>query len=251
MIFTQLNTKAYSNIFQSILERCRAMKILSIFCLALACLGCQPTKPQASTDKKSSHIEQAPYPSATMPTKTSAHLARATQAHHSPALVSAARAQIGVTTSYDPTYRQLAFPMGDVDKHTGVCTDVVIRAYRAGGKDLQQLVNQDMKQAWQAYPKTWGLTHPDPNIDHRRVPNLAVFFSRHGKTLSTTDKTSFRAGDIVTWQLIQGNKRLPHIGIVSDKQTTDGTPFIIHNIGRGTEESNMLYQFPITGHYRY
>lgn len=135
-----------------------------------------------------------------------------------PPLVKAARSQIGVTTSYDPTYRKLTFPMGDVAINTGVCTDVIIRAYRQQGIDLQVLVNQDIKKAWQAYPKTWGLSQADPNIDHRRVPNLAVFFARHGQVLSLKDKQSFKAGDLVTWQLTQENKQLPHIGIVSDKK---------------------------------
>ena len=169
----------------------------------------------------------------------------------SPPLVTAARKQIGVTTSYDPTYRNLAFPMGDVSQHTGVCTDVVIRAYRTQGKDLQALVNQDMKKAWQAYPSIWGLTKPDTNIDHRRVPNLEVFFRRHGQVLSTTDEHSFKAGDIVTWRLTVKGQKLPHIGIVSDRSTHESTPLIIHNIGRGTEESDILYAYPISGHYRY
>lgn len=173
---------------------------------------------------------------------------------NSPPLVKSARSQIGVTTSYDPTYRKLAFPMGDVEAHTGVCADVVVRAYRnldANAKDLQQLVNSDMKKVWQAYPNRWGLTKPDPNIDHRRVPNLEVFLKRHGKTLSITDKNSFKAGDIVTWRITQNGKKLPHVGIVSDKKSADDTPLIIHNIGRGTEESDILYQFPISGHFRY
>lgn len=174
---------------------------------------------------------------------------------NSPPLVKAARAQIGVTTSYDPSYRKLAFPMGDVEPHTGVCADVVIRAYRNvdndKSKDLQKLINIDMKKAWNAYPKRWGLTKPDSNIDHRRVPNLEVFFKRHGKTLSIQDKTSYQAGDIVTWRIPQNGGKFPHIGIVSDNKTLQGTPLIIHNIGRGTEESDILYRFPIEGHFRY
>lgn len=174
---------------------------------------------------------------------------------NSPPLVKSARSQIGVTTSYDSTYRKLAFPMGDVEAYTGVCADVVVRAYRnldnGNAKDLQQLVNSDMKKAWQAYPNRWGLTKPDPNIDHRRVPNLEVFFKRHGKTLSITDKNSFKAGDIVTWRIAQNGGKFPHIGIVSDKKSANGIPLIIHNIGRGTEESDILYQLPISGHFRY
>ena len=164
-------------------------------------------------------------------------------------LVRDARGQIGVTMSYDPAYRKIAFPMGDVPLSTGVCTDVVIRALRGQGVDLQALVNKDMKAAWAAYPKIWGLQKPDGNIDHRRVPNLEVFFRRHGQSLSLSDKTTFKAGDIVTWRLPQSN--LPHIGIVSDKRTADGTPLIIHNIGRGTREENVLFAYPLKGHFRY
>ena len=164
-------------------------------------------------------------------------------------LVRDARSQIGVTMSYDPAYRKIAFPMGDVPLSTGVCTDVVIRALRGQGVDLQALVNKDMKAAWAAYPKIWGLQKPDGNIDHRRVPNLEVFFRRHGQSLSLSDKTTFKAGDIVTWRLPQSN--LPHIGIVSDKRAADGTPVIIHNIGRGTREENVLFAYPLKGHFRY
>ena len=160
-----------------------------------------------------------------------------------------AKKQIGVTVGYDPTYRKLEFPRGDVPQETGVCTDVVIRAYRLQNIDLQQLVNVDMKSNWSRYPKTWGLKSTDKNIDHRRVPNLETFFERHGQTLSTIDKSSFRAGDIVTWRLPNGN--LPHTGIVSDNVAADGTPLIIHNIGRGTQEENILFAFPIHKHFRY
>ncbi|OXL25910.1 DUF1287 domain-containing protein [Psychrobacter sp. DAB_AL32B] len=164
-------------------------------------------------------------------------------------LVHDAKKQIGITTSYDPTYRKLDFPRGDVPINTGVCTDVVVRAYRLQNIDLQQLLNYDMKSNWSSYPKTWGLKSTDKNIDHRRVPNLEVFFARHGQTLSITDKSSFQAGDVVTWRLPNGN--LPHTGIVSDKTAADGTPLIIHNIGRGTQEENILFAYPINKHFRY
>ncbi|SLJ85715.1 DUF1287 domain-containing protein [Psychrobacter sp. DAB_AL43B] len=160
-----------------------------------------------------------------------------------------AKKQIGITTSYDPTYRKLDFPRGDVPINTGVCTDVVVRAYRLQNIDLQQLLNHDMKSNWSSYPKTWGLKSTDKNIDHRRVPNLEVFFARHGQTLSITEKSSFQAGDVVTWRLPNGN--LPHTGIVSDKAAADGTPLIIHNIGRGTQEENILFAYPINKHFRY
>ena len=163
-------------------------------------------------------------------------------------LVRDARAQIGVTTGYDGSYRTLAYPLGDVPQETGVCTDVVIRALRQQGIDLQQLVHEDMARHFSAYPQKWGLKRTDRNIDHRRVPNLETWFARHGKSLSLTDPDSFQPGDIVTWRL-PGD--LPHIGIVSDRRAADGTPLIIHNIGRGTQEENILNQYPRTAHYRY
>lgn len=160
-----------------------------------------------------------------------------------------AKKQIGVTTGYDDTYRKIDFPRGDVPQNTGVCSDVVIRAYRLQNIDLQQLVNRDMTRHWSAYPKLWGLDKPDSNIDHRRVPNLEVFFQRHGKSLSKSDRDSFQAGDIVTWRL--PNSNLPHIGIVSNKRSIEGTPLIIHNIGQGTQQEDILFKYPIKGHYRY
>lgn len=163
-------------------------------------------------------------------------------------LVNDARKQINVTLGYDPGYRKIDFPMGDVPLSSGVCTDVVIRAYRGQQIDLQQLVNQDMQQAWNSYPKLWGLKTTDRNIDHRRVPNLEIFFKRQGQSLSLTDLSTFKAGDIVTWRL---PRNLSHIGIVSDKITADGTPLIIHNIGQGTQEENILFKYQIVGHYRY
>lgn len=164
-------------------------------------------------------------------------------------LATDAKKQIGVTVNYDPAYRKMDFPRGDVPIDTGISTDVIVRAYRLQNIDLQQLVNHDMKADWSAYPKTWGLKSTDKNIDHRRVPNLEVFFERHGQSLSITDKDSFQTGDIVTWRLPNGN--LPHIGIVSDKEAADGTPLIIHNIGQGTKEENILFTYPIHKHFRY
>ncbi|MGC6246998.1 DUF1287 domain-containing protein [Bisgaard Taxon 45] len=167
---------------------------------------------------------------------------------HPMQLVQDARKQIDVTVGYDPTYRKIAFPMGDVPLHTGVCTDVVIRAYRHQHIDLQKLVNQDMKKAWSSYPKHWGLKTTDTNIDHRRVPNLETFFQRHAKSLSLTDISSFNAGDIVTWRL---PRNLPHIGIISDKKSAEGIPLVIHNIGAGTQEEDILFKYKMIGHYRY
>jgi uncharacterized protein len=166
-------------------------------------------------------------------------------------LVEAATSQIGITTLYDPSYVKLAYPNGDVPMDRGVCTDVVIRAYRQGlGIDLQQLVHEDMNRNFASYPKTWGLSKPDPNIDHRRVPNLQRFFKRQNAELAITDDiASYQAGDLVT-MLLPGN--LPHIGIVSGKKAEDsGRPLLIHNIGAGTREEDILATYPHTGRYRF
>ena len=154
--------------------------------------------------------------------------------------------------TYDGSYRGIAYPMGDVPANTGVCTDVVIRAYRAGlGIDLQQRVHEDMKRNFGKYPKIWGLSRPDTNIDHRRVLNLEAFFRRHGETLAITDNPQdYRPGDLVTWRL-NGNY-LPHIGIVTDRRSPiTGNPIIAHNIGRGPELSDMLFNYRISGLFRY
>ncbi|WGI20799.1 DUF1287 domain-containing protein [Amylibacter sp. IMCC11727] len=161
----------------------------------------------------------------------------------------AAASQIGVTTGYDPAYVSLDYPLGDLPRRTGVCTDVVIRALRdAHGIDLQERVHRDMKANFASYPKNWGLKRPDPNIDHRRVPNLRRYFERQGASLPiSSDPSRFQTGDIVSWNL-PGN--LTHIGVVSANKSTDGTPLIIHNIGSGTREQDILFLFEITGHYR-
>lgn len=168
-------------------------------------------------------------------------------------LVSAAEEQTAYTKSYDPAYRRIPYPNGDVPRETGVCSDVVIRAYRALGIDLQQRVHEDMKRNFGLYPKTWGLSRPDPNIDHRRVPNLQVFFTRHGQSLPVTERASdYLPGDIVTWNLAAPQKMIPHIGIISAQRTADGTrPLVVHNIGAGTKVEDILFSYKITGHYRY
>lgn len=176
----------------------------------------------------------------TMPPPASEQVGNADKA---PSIVRAARSQIGQTVRYDPTYTALDYPMGDVPIAKGVCTDVVIRALRQQSIDLQQLVHQDMKANFSVYPNRWGLKRPDPNIDHRRVPNLEVYFARHGWAA----QDGYRAGDIVTWRL--AGSGLPHIGIVSDRKHGD-TPLIIHNIGAGTREEDILFHHEIVGHFR-
>lgn len=168
----------------------------------------------------------------------------------SSALINSARAQVGVTLLYDGSYQSLPFPGGDIPRLRGVCTDVVVRALRdAHGIDLQAKVNADMKANFGAYPKIWGLSRTDSNIDHRRVPNLQTYFKRRGAALSITDNgADYLPGDVVSWML-PGN--LPHIGIVTDLMNDDATrPLLVHNIGWGTRVNDMLFDYKITGHYR-
>ena len=165
-------------------------------------------------------------------------------------LIAAARAQVGVTLRYDPAYTVLPFPNGDVDRARGVCTDVVVRAYRdALGLDLQALVNADMRAHFSAYPKNWGLRGADRNIDHRRVPNLATFWTRQRARLPVSrDPADWRPGDIFT---AMTGGRFPHTGIVSDRRSAAGVPLILHNIGRGTREEDALFAHPLTGRFRW
>ncbi len=164
--------------------------------------------------------------------------------------MAAAKERTQHAVTYDGSYHSIPYPMGDVPDHIGVCTDVVIRSYRAVGIDFQQLVHEDMQEHFSQYPNHWGLKKPDPNIDHRRVPNLQIFFTRHGQVLPVTRHGSdYQAGDLVTWTVAG---RLPHIGIVIDELVPDtDRPFIIHNIGEGPQKEDILFEFPITGHYRY
>lgn len=160
-------------------------------------------------------------------------------------LVNDARSQIGKTLLYDPTYTKLSYPNGDVAIIKGVCTDVVIRALRKQHIDLQQRIHEDMQKNFKQYPQKWGLKSTDKNIDHRRVPNIMTYFQRQG--FSTKDD-QYLAGDIVTWDLGKG---LVHIGIISDKKTTfSNRPLVIHNIGYGTRENDILHEYKIIGHYR-
>ena len=146
---------------------------------------------------------------------------------------------------YTAKYVSIPYPNGDVDPRTGVCTDVIIRAYRKIGVDLQRLVHEDMSENFEVYPNNWGLTKPNKNIDHRRVPNLMKFFSRHGESLSLSGE--YNPGDVVVWRLSGG---ILHIGLVVNKQE-NGNNMLIHNIGRGQEIEDVLYKFKIIGHYRY
>lgn len=152
--------------------------------------------------------------------------------------------------TYDPSYFSIDYPKGDVPADKGVCTDVVIRAYRKMGVDLQQLIHEDMKANFDAYPKNWGLAKPDTNIDHRRVPNLMTFFKRHGAEFPITETgIDYQPGDIVTWSLGGG---ITHIGIVSNVQSLNHKQYqIVHNIGGGQVLQDCLFDYEIIGHYRY
>ena len=164
--------------------------------------------------------------------------------------VKAALERTSHQVTYDGSYHRIDYPLGDVPDDIGVCTDLVVRSYRVVGIDLQQLVHEDMVASFAEYPKIWGLSRPDPNIDHRRVPNLQTFFQRNGVVLSkSTDPSNYRPGDLVTWML-PGN--LPHIGVVANRRSEDSRrPLVVHNIGAGPELEDVLFAFPITGHYRY
>ena len=168
-------------------------------------------------------------------------------------LSNAALGRLRSNVTYNGAYVKIAYPWGDVPANIGVCTDVVIRSYRKLGIDLQSQVHQDMTKAFSAYPnvKKWGLSQPDANIDHRRVYNLRAFFQRRGAALPITrNPTDYRPGDLVTWMVGPG---LPHIGVVVDKpsRTDPRRKMIVHNIANGPEIEDILFRFPITGHYRY
>lgn len=163
-------------------------------------------------------------------------------------IAEAASSQYGVTLYYDPSYVRLAYPMGDVPMERGVCADVVIRALRTCGYDLQASLHKDMAAHFGAYPKTWGLKAPDKNIDHRRVLNLETYFRRGGGALAGGNEI-LRAGDLVTWRL-PGN--LPHIGVVAAQQTKDrARPLIVHNVGAGVQIEDVLESWPIVGRFRF
>jgi uncharacterized protein YijF (DUF1287 family) len=167
-------------------------------------------------------------------------------------LVAAAIERTHHVVRYDPAYVKIPYPGGDVPAGTGVCADEVIRPYRAVGVDLQREVHEDMKQNFSVYPRKvrWLAWRPDANIDHRRVPNLMVFFARKGETLGITSRAEdYAPGDLVTWDL-GGN--VPHIGIVVDqKSRVSGRYMIVHNIGQGPRMEDVLFNWKITGHYRY
>ncbi|MGH9773320.1 MAG: DUF1287 domain-containing protein [Candidatus Acidiferrales bacterium] len=167
-------------------------------------------------------------------------------------LVAAAIERTHHSVRYDASYVRIPYPGGDVPASTGVCSDEIVRIYRAVGIDLQKEVHEDMIRNFSAYPneRRWGLTHPDANIDHRRVPNLMVFFSRKGETLPISSREEdYAPGDLVTWDLGGG---IPHIGIVVDQRAGPSKRhMLVHNIGQGPKMEDILFNWKITGHYRY
>jgi uncharacterized protein len=167
------------------------------------------------------------------------------------ALLAAANDRPNHPARYEPKYVAIAYPNGDVPADTGVCADEIVRIYRAAGVDLQQRVHEDMFAAWAKYPRKWGARRPDKNIDHRRVPNLQVFFARHGESLPVTaDANDYMPGDIVTYNLVEDGD-LPHIGMVVDRKGASGRWMLEHNIGAGPQIEDVLFDWTITGHYRY
>ncbi len=206
--------------------------------LALACVSLLPA--------------QAPTPAATPPLNAPTEEVAAAAVARLDAIarvVAAAKEQIGVTKAYDPAYSVIGYPGGDVPLECGVCTDVIVRAYRKAGVDFQKLVHEDMKSDFARYPTVWGLKAPDSNIDHRRVQNLMTFFKRAGKRLILS-KTSaaFLPGDIVVWRLPNG---LLHTGLVSDLKSGAGVPLIVHNIGAGAQQEDILFEYEMVARYRW
>lgn len=164
-------------------------------------------------------------------------------------LSEAAISIIDPSIAYDPTYYKLTYPNGDIPSNKGVCTDVIIRSYRKLGIDLQKKVHEDMVKNFSIYPKKWGLKKPDTNIDHRRVPNLEVFFTRSGKKLKISqNKNDYKTGEIITWMI---NNKLPHIGIITHKKSSNGNPLIVHNVGGGQVLEDCLFNYAIVGHFKY
>jgi hypothetical protein len=214
---------------------------LSLMLLALAGCGAAPRATPSRASVPAPPASPAPL-AAERPSSGSPFLDR---------LVEAAVERTTFQVRYDPAYVVIPYPGGDVPAETGVCTDEVIRSYRKVGVDLQKEVHEDMRRNFHLYPRTWGLTRADSNIDHRRVPNLMVFFERHGALLPVTQVAAdYRPGDVVTWDLGGG---LTHIGIVVNVPSPSDPARlqIVHNIGAGPQMEDVLFSWKITGHYRY
>lgn len=210
--------------------------------LALACAGCGGASKASQAGRAQVTSSRGAQSSVARPSSGSPFLDK---------LVEAAIERTSHEVRYDASYFKIDYPNGDVPAEVGVCTDEVIRSYRAVGVDLQREVHEDMARDFDAYPHKWGLKQPDTNIDHRRVPNLMVFFERQGASLPVTeDAHDYKPGDIVTWDL---NSQMTHIGIVVNvpSETDENRMQIVHNIGAGPKLEDVLFNWKITGHYRY
>ena len=214
----------------------KATRNISLIAFVLAFAGCTGISAQLQKPaKESSPALQAVKKTASTPNEK---------------LIAAAIEQVGITTEYDAAYVRLTFPNGDVPLKTGVCADVVVRAFRQAAVDLQKEINSDMKRSFAKYPKKWGAMAADTNIDHRRVPNLMMWFERQGKIQPpSAEPKDYLPGDVVAWDLGKG---LTHIGLLSDvKNNTQNNYLIVHNIGAGAQLEDRLFEWKIIGHYRY
>ncbi len=212
----------------------RSIAFVLLFLSIVACSG------PAAADRKTAAVELVERP-------PSAEI-------HSPPIrqvLESAREQTRSTTGYTQNYYSIPYPNGDVPRETGACTDVVIRSFRNAGVDLQKEVHEDMAAHFSSYPAKWGLRTTDTNIDHRRVPNLQTFFERKGKALAVTRTAEdYRPGDVVSWDLDE--KGTTHIGLISNMWNEKTKRYlIVHNIGGGTKAEDRLFEWKITGHYRY
>jgi uncharacterized protein len=191
--------------------------------------------------------DQKSFPVATIPSPTPTTIAVASPKIQK--IIANAIEQTNITRSYDPAYVKLAYPGGDVPMNTGVCTDVVIRAFRSINIDFQKEVHEDMQKNFAVYPRNWGLTTTDTNIDHRRVPNLMTWLKRQGKAQAVTQNgRDYQPGDIVTWDLGGGQQ---HIGLVTNIRANADRLAIAHNVGSGAKVEDVLFRWKVIGHYRY
>ncbi len=221
------------------MSRAAGRFLAAAFFVTLALLACDQPYAQEPTPAASQTLASTPTPPRRL----------AISDDTAARIVAAARERLSHEVVYDGAYVKIPFPGGDVAPDRGVCTDEVVRIFRALGQDLQKLVYDDLRAAPGAYPNSWPGPRPDPNIDHRRVPNLMVFFSRRGVSLPITDNAAdYAPGDVVAWRLDNG---LTHIGVLTD-DTADGvTPAAVHNIGAGPRLEHVLFSWKIIGHYRF
>jgi uncharacterized protein YijF (DUF1287 family) len=214
--------------------------VLTVLLVMIPAVGCNRNSP---AHKLANAVLPSPSPSVSgpLPAKASPQLKQ---------LIEAAVEQSKITTGYDPSWVKISYPGGDVPENTGVCSDVVVRAFRKTGIDLQKEVHEDMTRDWSAYPKRWGANGTDTNIDHRRVLNLMTYFDRQGKALPVTnERADYLPGDVIAWQLSDG---VEHIGILTNFWSQpDQHYLVVHNIGSGAKIEDVLLAWKIIGHYRY